>query len=203
MHDTPDVKSPAHQGPRPRLVVVTGRPGAGKSTLAHKLARAVHCPLISRDELKEGYVNSGHPAGAPAGDAQKHIYSVFFHTLGDLLEQGVSLVAEAAFQHKAWAPGLEPLRLLADLRLVVCEVDAQHARDRRVERGLADPGRERFHADPDVALARAGGTPGPGTYDPPRLEVPTLQVDTADGYAPAFERIVDFAMPAPTPESPG
>jgi len=41
-----------------RLIVVTGRPGSGKTTLAHTLAKAIHCPLISRDEIKEGLVNT-------------------------------------------------------------------------------------------------------------------------------------------------
>ncbi|MEM6751053.1 MAG: AAA family ATPase [Planctomycetota bacterium] len=180
------------QDPTPRLIVVTGRPGSGKTTLAHKLARAAHCPLISRDELKEGYVNTGYDAGPPAGEPNRHIYAVFFDTLRQLLTQGVSLVAEAAFQHKAWAPGLEPLLELADLRIVICEVDPQHARDRRVQRGLNNPNRERFHADPDVAIARAGGAPPPGVYDPPRLDAPTLTVDTADGYAPGFDQILAF-----------
>jgi len=34
----------------PTLVVVSGPPGSGKTTLAHKIAAAVGCPVISRDE---------------------------------------------------------------------------------------------------------------------------------------------------------
>jgi predicted kinase len=41
---------------RPTLIVVSGMPGAGKTTLAHRLAAAIGCPAICRDEIKEGMV---------------------------------------------------------------------------------------------------------------------------------------------------
>jgi adenylate kinase family enzyme len=39
---------------RPVLVVVSGPRGSGKATLAHRIAEAVGCPAICRDEIKEG-----------------------------------------------------------------------------------------------------------------------------------------------------
>jgi adenylate kinase family enzyme len=43
---------------KPLLVVIAGRPGSGKTTLAHSLARKIGCPAICRDEIKEGFVNT-------------------------------------------------------------------------------------------------------------------------------------------------
>lgn len=43
---------------QPTLVVVSGPLGAGKTTLAHRLAGAVGCPAICRDEIKEGMAQS-------------------------------------------------------------------------------------------------------------------------------------------------
>ena len=42
----------------PTLVVVSDPPGAGKTLLAHELARAIPCPAVCRDEIKEGMVHA-------------------------------------------------------------------------------------------------------------------------------------------------
>ena len=175
--------------PLPSLIVVTGRPGSGKSTLAHALDRAVRCPAVCRDEIKEGRV---HAAGVADG-LDRDVYVAFFDTVELLLGRGVTVVAEAAFQHKLWAPKLEPLRAAARVRVVVCTVDPVLARARELARGLADPARLRFHDDPAVRAAAEGRALPIGDYDPPRLDVPTLAVDTSDGYVPGFEAIVEFA----------
>ena len=170
---------------QPALIVVTGRPGAGKTTLTHALARAVRCPAVCRDVIKEGLVCTAGDTGEPGADLQRHATDVFFDTLALLLSRGVTVVAEAAFQHRVWAPRLEPLRALARVRIVVCEVAPELARARKEARGLEDPARARFHPE---GLDRATGS-----YEPPRLDVPTLRVDTSDAYRPAFDTIVEFA----------
>ena len=174
---------------QPTLVIVTGAPGAGKTTLAHALAGAVHCPALCRDEIKEGLVCTIGHAGETGGDIQLHATDTFFAALALLLDRNVTVVAEAAFQHKVWAPRLEPLLPVARVRIVICELDAERALARRIARDEADPERARFHAN-DASRNR---TRGAVSYDPPRLEIPTLRVDTSDGYSPAFEAIVEFA----------
>jgi len=169
----------------PALIVVAGRPGAGKTTLAHALARAVRCPAVCRDEIKEGLVRTAGGSGEPGADLQRQATDAFFGALEFLLGRGVTVVAEAAFQHRVWAPRLEPLRALARVRVVLCDTDPELARARRLARGLGDPARTRFHP--------AGAGHDPGSYDPPRLGVPTLRVDTTDGYRPDFGAIAAFA----------
>src|SRR5688572_31348619 len=88
----------------PRLIIVTGRPGSGKTTLAHALARAIRCPAICRDEIKEGLVHSLSAASEPTDAVQRHATDAFFQAIQTLLQNGVTLVAEAAFQHRIWAP---------------------------------------------------------------------------------------------------
>jgi len=178
---------------QPSLIVVTGRPGSGKSTLATALARALRCPLISRDEIKEGFVNSAGKIDPPSDDAALHAYEAFFDTLHLLLSRRIMLIAEAAFQHKRWAPKLEPLRKIARTRILICTVDPQLARSRHVQRGLADADRERFHPDAVMRAAREGREIPLEAYDPPRLDVPTLTVDTSDGYRPSLDTVVSFA----------
>jgi cytidylate kinase len=48
----------------PVLVVVSGPMGSGKTTLAHRIAEAVGCPAICRDEIKEGMAHAT-PGFAP------------------------------------------------------------------------------------------------------------------------------------------
>jgi predicted kinase len=83
--------------PQPLLIVVAGRPGAGKTTLAHSLARAVRCPAICRDEFKEGLVNTTGEIGTPGDAIVWKVYEVFFDTVTFLLSHRITLVAEAAF----------------------------------------------------------------------------------------------------------
>ena len=177
----------------PHLTVVAGRPGSGKTTLAHALARAIRCPVICRDEIKEGVVNSLRSVATDQDAVQRHANHAFFTSVELLLQQGVTLVAEAAFQHKLWAPHLEPLFAIATTRIVICSLDPELARSRHLERGLADPQRERFHGDYAVQAAREGRQLPIGGYIPPKFDVPTLAVDTTQDYRPGFETILSFA----------
>lgn len=176
----------------PRLLVVTGRPGAGKTTLAHALAREIWCPVLSRDEVKEGYVHTAAPAVPTAREVQLHVNDAFFDAVGLLVGRGITLVIEAAFQHKLWAPRLEPMLPVADVRIMVCAAGPWVARKRTVERGLADPRRERFHGNRMVRAAREGQIAEIGPYEPPALPVPTLTVDTNDGYDPDLAAMVSW-----------
>ena len=137
---------------RPTLIVVSGPPASGKTTLAHALAQAVHCPAICRDEIKEGLVGGATAESfVPArGDAANRAAAAAFFDVVDLmLRRGVTLVAEAAFQHHRWAPRLTAFGDLAAVRVINCVVDDAVARHRRRQRWINEPWRRRFHADPD------------------------------------------------------
>src|SRR5437660_11700440 len=43
---------------KPKCIIITGQPGSGKTTLAKKLGERLWMPVISRDDIKEGYVNT-------------------------------------------------------------------------------------------------------------------------------------------------
>lgn len=177
----------------PKLIVVTGRPGAGKTTLAHTLARMIRCPALIRDELKEGFVIADHDL-PPTANANWLVTNTFFQAIELLLRNGITFVAEAAFQHHVWQPKLEPLQAMAHIRIVVCAVEPSLARARFIQRGLDDPERARFHGDPVVQWAPDANAVSPTSYDPPHLAVPTLTVDTSNGYHPTLETIVAFVM---------
>ncbi|MDE2903914.1 MAG: AAA family ATPase [Chloroflexota bacterium] len=183
---------------RPTLIVVSGPPASGKTTLAHALAQAIHCPAICRDAIKEGLVSGTESETfvPERGDAANlAATAAFFDVVQLMVRRGVTVVAEAAFQHHRWAPWITRFREVADIRIVNCEADVAVAHERRVRRWRDEPWRRRFHADPDLQqLARTDRSLSDPSYQPIHLEWPTLVVDTSDGYRPAFDEIVAFVQ---------
>ncbi|MFD5467832.1 AAA family ATPase [Kitasatospora sp. NPDC127059] len=172
------------------LIVVSGGPGSGKTTLAHALARAIGCPAVVRDELKQGLLHAGTRTPAP----DRAVHDAFFAVLGVLVDAGVSAVAEAAYQDRLWRPGLAPLAAHTELRVVHCRVDPAVARQRIAAR-LATDRHRAAHADRDLLAA----PPGPGNllddFTPLSLPAPHLTVDTTDGYDPPLADVLAFTRP--------
>jgi predicted kinase len=169
----------------PTLVVVSGPAGTGKTTLAHELARAIGCPAICRDEIKEGMVHAvGEFQPARADPLTVRTLGVFFDVVRTLLSAGVTVVAEAAFQDKVWTPNLEPLSGLARLCVVQCHTDAAVARE-RVQRRAAS---RTAHADETVLED--------GDYFDRFVRLasaaPAITVDTTNGYEPDIRAVVAF-----------
>jgi hypothetical protein len=127
---------------------------------------------------------------AAAGDPlTQRTLPLFFDVLGLLLTAEVTVVAEAAFQDRLWRPGLEPLAELAELRIVQCHVDAVVAHDRYLQR-MAAGGREAHGSIVGTELADWEGAYK--SFDRVSVPVPSIDVDTTDGYAPGLAEIVAF-----------
>ena len=156
--------------------------------MAHALARAIPCPAISRDEIKEGMVHAYGGAFEPsAGDAlTRRTFPLFFEVLRVLLAEDVTVVAEAAFQDPLWRQGLEPLTGLANLRIIRCIVEPAIAHRRYRDRGKRDAHASIIGAEIDDWA---------GTYTSfaqLSLAAPSIDVDTTDGYSPSIDAIIEF-----------
>lgn len=183
----------------PTLVVVSGPPGSGKTRLAHALGQAIACPVICRDEIKEGMVHAHGDDFTPrVGDPLTiRTFEVFFEVLRVLVTAGVTVVAEAAFQDARWRDGLEPVMGLARLRIVQCSVDPAVACERIERRRAAEPSRG-AHADGQLLAALTPENRRAfASFERLSIPAPSIVVDTADGYAPDLEQVVAFVAARP------
>ena len=153
-------------------------------------------PLISRDELKEGFVNTfGISHDSLPADTNGKVTNLFFSATQMLLESNVSVVVEAAFQHKVWAQVVPRWANISQLYFVICDLDPNLCMQRHLERGLNDLSREFYHGDKNVSVFKeTGKLPKPVKYDSPSFDMPTIMVATHDGYSPGLDMIRDFIV---------
>ena len=171
---------------------MTGRAGAGKTTLAKKLAESLWLPVISRDEIKQGYVSTfGVKHDQLPPDTSGLVTDFFFETVNQFLANKVSVIIEAAFQHKVWEFRMPKILELGSPIIVLCTVDEIIAAKRHLQRGLDNPERVFFHGDNRVVhYQKTGEFLLPANYEEPKLDVPTIKVSTDGEYVPSLEEIV-------------
>ncbi len=133
---------------------------------------------------------TGDFLAAPGDELSVRTLPTFFQTLELLAGSGVTTVAEAAFQDRLWRPHLQPLRALADIRVVHCQVTPETASTRIQGRQGENPTR-RAHADAHLINQQAHTANHEG-FQRVRLDVPEIEVDTSDDYHPTLDEIITF-----------
>lgn len=177
---------------KPKCIIVTGRAGAGKTTLAKKLGEQLWMPVISRDEIKQGYVNTyGIKHDQLPTETDGLVTDFFFAIVNQYLAGHISIVIEAAFQHQVWEPRMPKILELASPLIVLCSIDDVVAAKRHLRRGLEKPEREFYHSDNRVVHYRKTGEfLLPASYVAPKFNVPTIEVSTDGEYVPCIDEIV-------------
>ena len=137
---------------RPTIIVVTGRPAAGKSTLAKWLAQELKLPLVSKDSIREELFDRlGWKDRKWAQELGKASVDMMFYFARAELEVGRSIIMDNAFYPPISTPRFQKLKeqYAADSIQIVCDSDRETLFTRfkaRAGTGNRHPG----HGDEDV-----------------------------------------------------
>lgn len=185
---------------RPRLVVITGAPGSGKTTLGTRLSQALQLPFVARDQIRRGlYVTAGLWDATPPDPVptRRAAPETFLRVLETIASLGVSAIAECTFaRDDPFAFGR--LSAVADCSVIVTH--SARALERFQTRQMSDrligsapvldalgfPSLQEHTAD---AIDRMRTLTAEMRTE---FDVRTLTVTTDDGYDPPLEDIVAF-----------
>jgi predicted kinase len=182
----------AMQSSRPLLLVVSGAPASGKTTLAGRLADDGGLRLVSRDAIKEALADAlGHPDSIEASRALGNgAYAAMFAVARRLLDSGVDIAIESNFRHGQSEPELLGLASNTDARCVHCVSEPSTIRTRYESRTEV---RHPAHLD-GVRHQDVMRELRDGRYTPLDVGWPTMVVETDDGYRPSYDVLRAFAL---------
>ena len=136
-----------------RVILITGLPGTGKTTLARVVAARYHLPLLAKDLIKEPLLD-----GLSAVDAtqSRHLstlsFNIQFAIASELYAAGTSMLLEGNFRPGEHEDALRQACPAADFCQVLCRV-AESERLARLARRQSDPVRHAGHRDHMLATA--------------------------------------------------
>jgi predicted kinase len=129
------------------LILVTGEPASGKSTLARSIAQRLRCALLAKDAVKEPLMDV---LGAPDRGASRRLsdasFAVLFALAAELRAAAQCVVLEGNFRPGEHEERLRALAAGARFVQVLCCAPAPLRRERLAARA-ADPRRHAGHAD--------------------------------------------------------
>lgn len=147
------------------LILITGLPGTGKSTLARMLASRYRLPLICKDTIKEPLLDViGARDRADSRRLSDASFAVMFALAGECLRTGTDLILEGNFRAGEHEPAVRAIAAAqaltsAPLAQILCRA-AEPVRVARLQARATDPSRHAGHRDAAMATE-----PSPPTVD--------------------------------------
>jgi tRNA uridine 5-carbamoylmethylation protein Kti12 len=175
--------------PSPRIVLISGAPGSGKTTLGRHLADALSVPHVNKDRIREGLWLTD-PSIARDGH---RIWGIWMSSLQLLLAAGASVVVDQTLYR-----GQSEADLCSQLLPLGRTVNV-HTRsalaDSRWRAKLSDD--PRWEPEQLLQLFAKAESNAPLWTDPLDLGCPRIEVNTTDGYDPSIRELVDWIMAQP------
>jgi predicted kinase len=180
---------------RPTLVLISGMPATGKSTIAVDLAGHLGWPVFTKDTFKELLFDVAGYDEATFDDIESErmgaqSIALLLTIAESLVNAHVNVVLEANFRADLTADQMQPFLEQADVRHVYCALDPDRIVERYAKR-LEQDERHPVHGDTgdaDELLAALREK----DYGPIHLPIPILVVNTANGFDPPLEEIATF-----------
>jgi predicted kinase len=178
-----------------KVILVTGLPGTGKSTLARELTARHRLPLIAKDHIKEPLLDVlGAANAAQSRRLSDASFAVLFGIAQELAACGASFVLEGNFRPGEHESPLAEALGAAELAQVLCRVP-EDERIARLNARAGDPSRHAGHRLGEPALQAAGAAPGDAF-----LELPSQRFvyDGASGHTvhAALEHWMNLRAPS-------
>ena len=175
-----------------RLVVVTGAPATGKTTVGRALMHQLGYPLISKDDVKESLADV-----LGTGDRERSrelgaaAYAVMQRLATRMLDERVNVILEANFWRERAEPWLRTLAQGRDAAVIVCSVAPEVRRERFRSRGAAGE-RHAIHLDREILQNEWVEDESAFRVD---LGTRTLDVDTTAAPKPGIDDIARWIEP--------
>ena len=179
---------------QPTVILVSGMPASGKSTLAEQLAAALGMPCFTKDGIKELLYDAEEvPSGELDEETSERLgaqaITVLYYIAQRCLDAGGSVVLEANFRSELARTQIEPFRSQATVLQVACQLPMEKIVERFEERQEGDK-RHPVHTEVDDVDQLVEDLVAKD-YSPIR-GIPTLLVDTSEGLDPPLAEIVRF-----------
>ncbi len=137
---------------KPQLIITTGRPAAGKSTLAKWLSKELGIPFFSKDNVREILFDSlGWKDRKWTQTLGRASIDIMFYLAEMQFEAGCSVILDNSFDPSLSVPRFQELKTNYDIETIqiVCNSDQEtlfYRFKERAETGNRHPG----HGDNDV-----------------------------------------------------